>query len=159
MQDGTGTSRQPFSEHVRELRQRLIYSLTALVGASVIGYLLHDQLFQVIRRPLKAKLYYTSPIGGFNSMLKIAIIFGLVVAIPVFMYQLCRFLGPAFKQRVRPIRIIMASAFLAATGVSFAYFVSLPAALHFLTNVDTKNLSPFIVVNDYLNFVFSYLAG
>ncbi len=41
----------------------------------------------------------------------------------------------------------------------FAYFVSMPAALHFLANVDSKNLKALITVNEYLNFVAAYLGG
>ena len=159
MQDGTGAGTQPFSEHVRELRQRLIYSIAALLLGSIAGYAIHGPLFRLIKRPLDEQLYYTTPMGGFNAIIKISILFGVIVAVPVFVYQLSRFLRPAFRRHTSAIRIIFFSFILATLGVLFAYFVSLPASLHFLANVNSKDLQSLITVNEYLNFVSAYLAG
>lgn len=159
MQNGTGAKAQPFSEHVRELRQRLLISVAALLVGGSVGYMIHERLFSILRRPLHAQLYYTTPTGGFNAIIKISILFGVVVAIPVFIYQLGKFLSPAFNHRIRSLRIIVSSVILAILGVLFGYYISLPAALHFLANVDTTDLKSLITVNEYLNFVFAYLAG
>jgi sec-independent protein translocase protein TatC len=51
------------------------------------------------------------------------------------------------------------STFFAAAGVLFAYFVSLPAALHFLTNFDLGNIQAMLTVDSYLSFVITYLLG
>jgi len=97
--------------------------------------------------------------GGFNAIIKISILFGVIVTVPVLVYQLGKFLSPAFKRRIHTTRIIFFPIILAAIGVLFAYFVSLPASLHFLANVDSKDLQALITVNEYLNFVFAYVAG
>lgn len=159
MQGGTGAKAQPFSEHIRELRQRLIYTVATLFLASSVGYAIHGSLFRLIKRPLQEQLYYTTPLGGFNAMIKISVLFGLIVTVPVFIYQLSKFLGPAFRRRIRPPRIVLFSIILATVGVLFAYFVSLPASLRFLANVDSKDLQSIITVNEYLNFVAAYLAA
>lgn len=159
MKGGTSPKAQPFSEHVRELRQRLIYSVATLFLGSAIGYAIHQPLFRLIKRPLHEQLYYTTPMGGFNAIIKISILFGLIVTVPVFVYQLGKFLGPAFKHRIRATRIIFFPIILAAAGVLFAYFVSLPASLHFLANVDSKDLQSLITINEYLNFVSGYVAS
>lgn len=154
-----GARSQPFSEHVRELRRRLLYIVATLLLGSIIGYIIHGSLFAIIRRPLHAQLYYTTPIGGFNAMIKISIMFGLIVTVPVFVYQIGKFLGPAFKHRIHARKIMLLSTSLAILGVLFAYFVSLPASLHFLANIDSKNLQSLYTVNEYLNFVSAYMAG
>ena len=159
MQSGTSAKAQPFGEHVRELRQRFIYVVATLFLGSIVGYAVHGSLFRLIRRPLHEKLYYTTPMGGFNATIKISILFGLIVTVPVLVYQLGKFLSPAFKRRIRATRIILFSIILGALGVLFAYFVSLPASLHFLANIDNKDLQSLITVNEYLNFVFGYVAG
>lgn len=153
--------RQPFSRHLDELRWRLMIVAAFLCIGAGIGYWLRQPLFNILRHPLNQQLYYTSPIGGFNAMLKIAILFGIIVSIPIFMYETVKFLEPAFRRRgsAKPLRTVTFSLFLAACGISFAYFVSLPASLKFLTNLDTSGLKPFLVVNDYLNFVLYFLAG
>lgn len=160
MQDGKGAKAQPFSEHVRELRQRLIYTFAALFIGSIVGYAMHERIFSLITRPLHQKLYYTTPTGGFNAIIKISILFGVIVAVPVFVYQLGKFLSPAFKHHsIRAFRIAFLSVILAVLGVLFAYYLSLPAALHFLANIDTNNFQSLITINEYLNFAFAYVAG
>lgn len=150
---------RPLSEHLQELRRRLLYSIGALFLGSAVGFIIHERLFGLIRHPLHAQLYYTTPTGGFNAIIKISILFGVLVAIPVFVYQLGKFLSPAFKKRMHAGRIILASVLLANLGILFAYFLSLPAALHFLANIDSKDLQSLITVNEYLNFVFGYVAS
>jgi hypothetical protein len=51
------------------------------------------------------------------------------------------------------------SALMAAIGIAFAYFVSLPGALHFLTGMDLKNIQAMLTVDSYLTFVMTYLLG
>ncbi|TAN10763.1 MAG: twin-arginine translocase subunit TatC [Rhizobiaceae bacterium] len=161
MQGGSSAPRQSFAEHMQELRQRLTYVLLALVAGSVAGYLLHKPLLHILAAPLNQQLYYTSPLGGFNALIKISVLFGVVLAVPVAMYQLAKFLAPAFRtpDRLRPLLFVLASLLLAIAGIATAYFISLPAALHFLSQVSGSEIKPFIVVNDYLNFVLAYLVG
>jgi sec-independent protein translocase protein TatC len=159
MQGGKEPKAQPFSEHIRELRLRLIYTVGALFLGCGVGFSIHGPLFAIIRRPLHEQLYYTTPTGGFNAIIKVSILFGVVVTIPVLIYQLGRFLSPAFRHRIRAGRIIFSSIGLASLGLLFAYFISLPAALHFLANIDSSDLQSLITVNEYLNFVFAYVAG
>lgn len=157
---GSGALRQPFRNHIRELRQRLVYCLLALLTGSAVGYLIHGQLFRLLERPLHEKLYYTSPLGGFNAVLKVSVLFGLILSLPVIIYQINKFISPAFKtpQPNRSMRLIGLSSLLAAAGIAFGYFISLPTSLHFLTHLGINNLQPFLVVNDYLSFVISYLV-
>lgn len=152
---------QPFSEHISELRKRLLFVITLVIVGCGFGYAVHEPLFRVLKRPLDQELYYNSPIGGFNAMLKISILVGLIISIPFLIYQICRFITPAFEKlsAKRPIKILVWSVLLAATGVAFGYFISLPSALKFLTNYDSQNIQPLIIVGEYLNFVFSYLLG
>jgi len=161
VQGETNTARQPFSSHIHELRKRLIYCVLTLLVGTLAGFALHQRIFDILRRPLKQQLYYTSPIGGFNAIIKISIMFGLIICVPVLIYQIHKFLMPAFRSQhsKKQPKYIFSSTVLAAIGVTFAYFVSLPASLHFLTNLNTPGMQPFMVVNDYLNFVFMYLAG
>lgn len=152
---------QTFGEHISELRQRFFYVLLVVVVASSLGWAFSNQLFRFVQRPLGQQLYYTSPIGGFNAIVKISVLVGLIAGVPFLIYQLCQFIAPAFKNQVpkRPLKLFVASIVLAVGGAAFGYYVSLPASLRFLTHIGAGNFQPLIVVNDYLNFVFSYLLG
>ena len=159
MQNGKSVKAQPFGEHVRELRQRLIYvALTLFIGC-IAGYVMHKQLFTIITRPLGQPLYYTTPTGGFNALIKISILFGLLVTIPVLIYHTGKFLSPAFRHKFKAKWILLAAVILGLMGVLFAYYLSLPAALHFLANIDSQNLQSLITINEYLSFAFGYVFG
>ena len=152
---------QTFGEHLDELRLRLVWALLTLVLFCAVGYYFHNLLLAILEKPLGQRLYYTSPIGGFNAIIKISVLAGFVAAMPVLIYQLCQFIAPAFgmSAKKRPVKVFFSSFILAIAGVGFGYFVSLPASLHFLTHIGATGIQPLLIANDYLNFAFSYLLG
>ena len=152
---------QTVVKHLDELRYRLFIYLTALLGGGVIGYYLQDQIISLLVRPLGQKLVYSSPTGGFEFLIKICLFFGFLVSVPVGVFQLIRFISPAVQKKfiVKTGRIILISSLLACAGVSFAYFVSLPAALHFLNRFSNDNIQSLISANEYTNFVMIYISG
>lgn len=150
-----------FAEHISELRRRLMWSsLFVLVGAG-IGYALHDALLVVLQQPLNETLYYTTPTGAFGFIIKVCTVFGLIVALPALTYNGFAYFEPLIKARTRRLLIgyVFVSVLLAVGGILFAYFVSLPAALHFLINFGGGGIEAIITANEYFNFVLAYLAG
>lgn len=116
-------------QHVQELRQRLfVWALSALAGGAV-GYMISDTIQHLLIKPLNQPLFYTSPTGGFDFLLRICIFFGILTSIPVFTYHLLKFIEPTLAKKTRflIIKLLLSSVVLAAIGVSFAYFISLPA--------------------------------
>lgn len=150
-----------FLEHVEELRTRLTWSALVLVLGGVIGYAIHQTIFKLLVKPLNKPLYYTSPAGGLDFLIKICIFFGFICALPVLVYHLLKFLEPALPAHARRgmIRILVSSVCLALFGVCFAYFISLPAALYFLASLGNGDITALISANEYLTFVMIYLAG
>lgn len=153
--------RQSFAHHLFELRNRLLVWLLTLIGAGVGAYAWREVIFEVVQRPLKQELFYTSPGGGFVFFMTISLLVGFVISIPVLIYEFIRFIEPAMPQKVgkRIGNFILASVLLAATGVSFAYLVSLPATLNFLTEFGGDTIRPLISANEYLHFIVAYLGG
>lgn len=153
--------RQAFSEHLQELRVRVMVCLAALVAGSVIGYLLHPNILSFLIAPLDQPVFYTSPAGGFDFILKISLFFGFIMTLPVFVYNLLRFVVPALPhQSVKLlVTLFLASCVLMSAGMSFAYFVSLPAALYFLEAFTTDTIQALISTDEYFSFVTRYLLG
>lgn len=154
-------NRQPFREHVRELRQVFMMSaLYVLIGSS-IGYALYRPLFAILIKPYHNPLYYTTVAGAFNAIFKVSILFGIIVAIPLIFHKIYKFVSPALPAGIQffTVKLIGLSFLFAITGVAYGYFISLPATLHFLTNVGPTNVNPLVEVSGYLNFVFRYLIG
>lgn len=152
-----------FAEHIRELRSRIMWSLLFVAIGAGVGYALHDQILQILQQPLNEKLYYTTPTGAFSFIIRICCVFGFIVALPMVVYQAFAFFEPLVKVRTRRLFVlfVLASVLLAGAGIAFAYYISLPAALHFLVSFgsDAGNIQALITANEYFNFVFAYIAG
>lgn len=150
-----------FVEHVNELRVRFAWATLAVVGASVLAYVFHPYLTAVIQKPFGQTLYFTSPVGGLNFLIKLSVTFGLIVALPVLLFQVAQFFAPILERMHKRslAKYVIWSIVLAYGGVVFAYFVSLPSALHFLTSFSTENITALITANEYYDFVLAYLLG
>lgn len=155
------TAKKPFIEHVHELQKRLTWSVLALAIGGGIAYNFYQPLLNLVQRPLGQTLYYTSPTGGFSFLFKICLAAGFVFALPVILYHVFGFLGPLLRRRQRSsiVAYTMWSINLAYAGVLFAYFISLPAALHFLAKFGGAGVQSLITVDEYFNFALAYLAG
>lgn len=152
---------RPFIEHVEELRRRFFLCLLFVLACSGLGYALKDRLLALLIAPLGGTLYYTSPVGGFNLTLQLALFFGLVLSVPLILYQSLRFVFPAVDAATRrKLAVIpVASTLLVLLGVSFAYYFSLPSALHFLGQFSTDQVRSLISTDQYFSFVSAYLVG
>lgn len=152
-----------FMGHVRELRRRLFWSAVWLVVLSGAIFPFYKQIIQILMKPLgNEKLYFLSPVGGLGFAMKICMYVGLIAVLPILVYNLYKFISPIIPHhRARTaIAYICLSALLAMCGVAFAYTVSLPSALHFLTHFDIGNVSAMLTVDAYLSFIVAYvLAG
>lgn len=151
----------PFIVHVQELRLRLTWSVLVLVIGSVVGYLLSDKTLNLLLSPLNQPLYYTSPAGGFSFTLYLSLFFGFVVSLPFFIFQILAFIAPAIpvKARYSALTTLLSSCLLMILGMLFAYFVSLPAALHFLSKFGSGEVRSLISTSEYFSFVARYLIG
>lgn len=153
--------KKPIAHHISELRQRLIWCVLALVAGGIIGYKYQQQIINWLVKPLQQQLFYTSPAGGFDFLIKICLFFGFLVAVPVIVYNFMRYISPALPKSAafKTSRVIIVSILLALAGIAFAYYVSLPAALHFLSQFTTDQIQSLISAQEYFNFVMIYLAG
>lgn len=154
-------SKQPFAHHLAELRTRLLFIVIDFILGSVIGYMLAKPLIAWLLYPLHQSVYYTSPIGGFNVVISVSLLVGILFAIPTILYQSFLFTKPLLPQSVisKTPWAIISSFLLLFLGICFAYFVALPASLHFFSEFSTTNIKSLINANDYLSFVTKYFIG
>lgn len=150
-----------FREHLIEFRRRLFYCVIFIVLGMGSGWVYHAQLTRILARPLGQSLYFTDPTGGLGFVLQISLFAGILLATPVIIYQLLQFVRP-ISQKISTwlvLRFVFTSFLLAAIGVGFAYFLSLPAALKFLLEISPENITALISADKYLAFVMTYLAS
>jgi sec-independent protein translocase protein TatC len=153
---------QTFYDHIQELRKRLTWSVLAFLIGCTAGYLAHRRLVVFLTKPLHESLYFTSPAGSFNFIMKISFLVGLAFALPIIVYNITAFIHPAFpKQLTKKVirRITLLSFTLAIAGAAFGFFVVIPMSLHFFLGFATDGLKPLISANDYLTFVINSLIS
>ena len=151
-------------EHLGELRARLMISLGALAVGFAVAYGFHGRILHWLNRPLPDTLKKPvtfSPIEPFATSILVSLWAGLLLALPIVLWQLWAFLAPAFEER-RQRSVLVPVAFatlLGVGGVLFGYFVILTPAIHFLTNYDSAYYNIQIRARDYYRFVSFVLIG
>jgi len=90
----------------------------------------------------------------FATTIGVALIFALILALPVILYQLYGFLLPAFSPQQQRITsaLMLSIPFLFVAGVAFGYFVVLPAAVRFLQNFNSGEFNVLVQANQYYHF-------
>jgi len=152
----------PFLEHLEELRWRIIWSLLALTVCSALSFVLVTRfdVLGLLIQPIEpflngSKLKYLSPTDPFFITLKLAILTGFLLALPLIVYQVWAFFSPALLPSER--KVIVPSLYLGlvlfATGVAMAYRIVLPMTLRFTMGFQTESLEQAIVVGEYLSVV------
>jgi sec-independent protein translocase protein TatC len=150
-------------EHLDELRTRLIVVLVALVPAFLLAFVFHEQIMEWLTGPLPndKKLVTLGVTEPFTTSVKVSMIAGLALALPVLLWQIWAFFAPAVEphfQRIVLVFVVIATA-LFATGVVFMYYVVLPRALDFLTSYDDNLYDIQIRASYYYNFAALTLLG
>lgn len=143
-------------DHIRELQRRLLVSIIALVGAGILVYMFYSPLLDLLRSPLGAPLFYSSPAGSFSFVMKICFMGALAIAIPVIIFNLIMFIRPAFTRTIPMRHIIGTSALsgvLALAGAAFGFYYIVPGALRFFAGFQVDGLSALISADSYLSFV------
>lgn len=150
-------------DHLGELRNRLFAIVVVFLLCAGAAYPLFDQITKLLLAPLgqDQQLVYLTPGGAFGFIIQVCLYVGLIGVLPVLVYNLHRFIMPALKtvRLTTTLGYTLASVGLAVIGVLFSYFVSLPAALHFLTNFNLYHINPMLTVDAYLSFVMAYLVA
>lgn len=150
-------------EHLDELRNRIIVSVLVLTVACGLCFWQNHLLLQIANQPLPGELKpitfgVTEP---FMQTLKISLYAGILVSMPVLLYQAYAFLLPALKPTER--RAVMPFLFLVpllfAAGVVFSYFVVVPAATKFLLHYNQSEFNIQVRASSYYGFLITTLIA
>lgn len=144
--------------HLGELRRRIVISVMAIVVGTIVAYGYVDELMKFVTAPA-GKLYFMSPAEGFFAYLKLAVFAGLMLALPVVLWQVWAFVAPALTSGEKKWAIIMVpgSVLLFFSGVAFAYLLVWPAAVKFFLGFGSETLQPMLSLGQYLSFLLSFI--
>jgi sec-independent protein translocase protein TatC len=143
-------------DHLGELRTRLFRSILAIAIASIVGFVISDAIVKVLADaiPGDSPLYFTGLGDAFVIKIKISIVVGIILAMPVLLYQGWAFVSPGLtpneRRTARPW--IPLALFFFALGTVIAWVV-LPFAAQFLVSFSTSDLQPLITAGSYFDFV------
>lgn len=151
------------AEHLEELRQRLFVIIGALVLGTIVAYVFHNHVLDWLNGPLPhgKRLVTLGVAEPFTTTLTVCVYAGLVLSLPVALWQLWSFFAPAIDPSAerKMLLLVACSVALGAAGVTFGYEILLPRAIHFLTNYDKQHFHNLIQAKPYYNFVVTILVG
>jgi sec-independent protein translocase protein TatC len=160
--------RMPLMEHLRELRNRVLKAVAALVACMAIGLIpqVHDPMWAFIYHPFKAaehggaKLAVIGVLDPFTIWLQVAFWFGLIVSSPIWLYQLWAFIAPGlYNREKRWTYVFVGTAVpLFLGGATIAYFV-MSRGLKYLLKLAPSGIEVIPTVSNYLSYFQAMLLG
>ena len=153
-------------QHLAELRRRVLICVVALIVGSAVSFAFFERLIELLVRPARdlnledgGQLVYTEVTELLTTAVKVSFVAGLVVAMPIILYQVVMFVAPGLTGRERRYLFgFMPGAMLAfVSGVAFGYFVLTPPALHFLLSFGGDVAVPLIRVSNIINLMIRLL--
>lgn len=163
----TTSGRMPLLEHLYELRRRVVRSSFVILLASGMGWYFYNPIITALARPVcdlkHAKaiqashcgaLYINGVLGPLNLQIKVALLTGVIISAPLWLYQLWAFISPGLHRKEKKYSILFLAAatpFFAA-GATLGYLI-LPVAIRVLFSFTPNSLANLIRFDDYLDFV------
>jgi sec-independent protein translocase protein TatC len=168
------------TEHLGELRVRIIRSVLAIVIGGVVVMIFYNQVLRFLLQPYidlcarqdpefcglsvagdgDVRLFVFDPLEGFSTRLRLSLYGGIILALPVLMWQIWRFVVPALNpnEKKYAIPFVVSSVLLFALGGLLAY-ITLERALEFLINVSGQDVEQAFQVSRYVRLVTLMIAA
>lgn len=160
--DGTRDVEMPLLEHLREFRDRLIKAAATVVLFTALSFVFVDREIELLLGMTGGRqLLAITVTEKFVAYVKVALITGIALSMPVLVYQLFQFLAPGLtKIEKRWILLSLPGVMIFfALGVAFCYTVVLPSALEFLLNFGNPQIEIQPTISEYLGFVTNFLLA
>jgi len=160
-------ARMPLLDHLRELRKRVLRSAIAVLVAFGAGWYFYNPIITTLAKPvcdLKAAqqagstscgaLYISGVLGPLDLQIKVALLVGVIVSAPFWLYQLWAFIAPALhrKEKRTSVLFVVAATPFFAMGATLGYVI-LPVAIKALFGFTPDSISNLVRFDDYLDFV------
>ncbi|WP_120004105.1 twin-arginine translocase subunit TatC [Nesterenkonia muleiensis] len=161
MTSATAAGAMPLAEHLLEARRRAVRAAVALVVAAIIGYILSDNVLDVLRAPIaelaqsrEASLNYDSITSAFNLRIRIALFAGVVLSSPVWLGELFGFLNPGLTRRERRYTLgFVAAALPLFFAGAFTGLTLFPHMVEVLASFGSDQDSTLLQASYYFDFV------
>jgi len=150
----------PLTAHLAELRSRLIWCMLALAGGFIVCYALSEKIVAALQsppvlvgQPIRVPLQIIAPAEAFVTYIKVGLIAGLFLMLPLILHQLWKFVAPGLLEHEKKYTVpfIVGSAVLFYGGGVIFYLV-LPFIIHFLLSFARGDIKAQLSVGYYVTF-------
>jgi sec-independent protein translocase protein TatC len=163
----TDDARMPLLEHLREFRKRIVRAAIAIFLASGAGWYFYNTIITTLAEPVCdlrtaqlsgsencGALYISGVLGPLNLQMKVALLTGVIISAPFWLYQLWAFIAPALhrKEKRNSFLFILSATPFFAFGATLGYLI-LPLAIKVLFGFTPEALNNLVRFDDYLDFV------
>jgi len=157
----------PLTQHLEELRTRLVRCCIAIAVGACVSYIFKEKIFDILSQPLmKAmpqgdKLIFTGIAEAFFTYVKVSLLSGILLAIPVILYEFWMFTAPGLYQNEKKVilPVVILSTFFFIGGAFFAYYVVFPYGFQFLLGFASDTIRPMPSMREYLGFSAKFLLA
>lgn len=166
--DDDDASAMSLVDHLEELRKRIFISLIAIVVFGIVAFFFRTQIMYVLKAPLPTqadavthgKLVVLGIAEGFTVYLKLSFAAGVILALPVILYQVWAFIEPGLleKERKYAVPFIFIGVILFAAGVALGYVV-LRYPVEFLVTFASDSFAELVSADSYFTFVAFFLLA
>jgi sec-independent protein translocase protein TatC len=146
--------------HLEELRKRLLICLLVLVVTAGASFFYVDEIRRLLVKPAGSlELIYISPPEALMVNIRLAILAGIMLAMPVFVYQFLAFILPALYKNEKHILIpvVFGMILMFIAGIYFSYSIAFPFAITFFLKFASTDLVPMFTITQYTSFVTQFL--
>lgn len=158
-------ARLPLTDHLEELRRRLVRSLIALAIGTAICYRRAEDIYRVLTLPLlehlpgNSRLIFTELTEAFLTYFKVALWGGFILSSPVIFFQIWRFVSPGLYRKERTLFLAFAGWSTAAllAGMAFGYYVAIPQVFSFFLSFGRSVIVPMPSMKESLSLILRLL--
>jgi sec-independent protein translocase protein TatC len=159
--------KMPFTEHLAELRKRLIICFVGIGVGFAIAYSFKESLFVLLMHPLKGalapgqKLIYTGLPEAFFVYIEVAFFGGILFAAPLILFEMWMFIAPGLYEHERRFLfpLLFLSVLFFAAGVLFGYSIVFPYAFKYLLSFDSDLVQALPSMREYLSLATTLLIA
>lgn len=166
MVDNEQGNNLPIRRHLDELRSRVARSVLAVVIATAIAFIFHEQILTVLMEPARGfaqipnnKPVYTELTEFIGVAFKVSLLAGLFLSLPFVIYQIVMFVAPGLTPTERRYlyTLLPATVLAFAAGAAFGHQVLFPPAVRFLLTFGSDVATPYIRIGNYTNLMLTLL--
>ncbi len=172
----------PLTDHLGELRNRIVYSLIAVIVTFGASFYFSEDIYRLLTMPIHntvsfsihipfitfhpgqnpdLKLIFIAPAEAVWMHIKVSFISAFILSSPIIFYEIWRFIAPGLLERERKYALpfVFTTTFLFLLGSLFCFIIILPFAMNFLLTYKTENLQPMISVGNYIDFCLKFILS